>query len=383
MNERQKEIYANLLRLTETTDAFYFVDQIRDGVIYRIFTYRITNYEDFYLPDARVCRGTMFEIDFDTKQPKRLVSLPFNKFFNVGETPLTLNPDWDQMVSFITDKVDGSLISTYAHHGKVALKSKAALFSQQAVEAEYWLYKEENSLFLNEIWKVMQGHNDFEEDCTVIMEWTAPNNRIVLSYDKPALTILGVRSNVSGLYVPREFFRTYGANEIYSRWVNEVSVDNVNAFVQTVSKMENIEGFVFTMFDGEMLKLKTEWYLQRHRLKDGIQHPRHLFEAIVNENVDDAKTLFKDDVQTMTVITDMENLVIPKFNKMIATVEKFYGDNRLLNRKDYAILAQSKDDGYMGLKMNLYLQRSNDYKAFAIKNYKDFIGEVADTTVED
>lgn len=63
---------------------------------------------------------------------------------------------------------------------------------------------------------------------------------------------------------------------------------------------------------------------------------------------------------------------------MIHTVETFYEDNKHLSRKDYAIKAQSMNDGYMPLYMNMYIGRDVDYKGFAKKNFKMFIGEVSD-----
>ena len=143
--------------------------------------------------------------------------------------------------------------------------------------------------------------------------------------------------------------------------------------------MEGIEGFVVRLADGQMIKIKTDWYLVRHKTKDSINNPRNLFEAIISEAVDDIRSLFHNDEISIKIINDMVALVEPKFNRLIKTVEAFYAANKELTRKDYAIKAQGLEDGLMGLYMNLYIGKDTDYKAFAIKNYKMFIGEVSDT----
>ena len=63
----------------------------------------------------------------------------------------------------------------------------------------------------------------------------------------------------------------------------------------------------------------------------------------------------------------MEEYVMPIFNKIIATVDNFHATNSHLDRKDYAILAQKTQVQYMGLLMNKYLNKDNDYKGFAKK----------------
>ena len=85
-----QEHYANLMTLCEGDSPFYYVDQNRDSTVYRIFTYQLASYSDFLLPDARECRGHMFEIDKDGNAV-RCASMPPTKFFNLHEVEGQIN----------------------------------------------------------------------------------------------------------------------------------------------------------------------------------------------------------------------------------------------------------------------------------------------------
>lgn len=89
MNDRQQELYNNLLILCEE-DSFYFADHELDGIMYRIFNYRIASFTEFLLPDALECRGHMFRLDSDG-YADALVSMPLPKFFNINEVTNNIN----------------------------------------------------------------------------------------------------------------------------------------------------------------------------------------------------------------------------------------------------------------------------------------------------
>ena len=50
------------MRLTDTSEAFYFKDFPLNDAIYRIFNYRLASYTEFLAPNALECRGHMFEV---------------------------------------------------------------------------------------------------------------------------------------------------------------------------------------------------------------------------------------------------------------------------------------------------------------------------------
>lgn len=390
MNTYQTDLYNKLMHLVETNEAFYYVDQnIIDGLaestksVYRIFLYRLASYTDFQLPGALECRGITFEIteEGDNAQPIRLAAMPMEKFFNLYENPFTTNLDLSGIESVML-KADGSLISSLLHNNRVWLKSKGSLWSDQATAANAWLYQHEK--FLHEV-HVLATHG-----YTVNFEWTAPDNRIVIGYQEPRLTVLNIRNNVDGSYVRYPERVSEDFVEIHKHWISLEHPTNINEFVNQIPSMQGIEGYVVCISSGnnhakiqyedgsccvpiQHVKIKTEWYLTQHRAKDSIDSPRRLYEAVLEESTDDLKSLFHDNPYVISKIEEMELKVDALYNHLVATVENFYNANKHLDRKDYAILGQEKlTRREFGLAMSKYTGKEVNYKEFMKKSWKDF-----------
>jgi hypothetical protein len=84
--------------------------------------------------------------------------------------------------------------------------------------------------------------------------------------------------------------------------------------------------------------------------------------------------MFHDDPQAIQIIEDMELYVESIYNPMVANIERYFEENKDKERKDYAIEGQRVFDnkGEFGLAMSLYSGKPVDYKAYLIKNYKNY-----------
>jgi len=365
-------LFNDLNRLCAENEAFYFNDWELDGTIYRNFNYRLASYTDFLEPGALECRGIMFEIinpdaGFGALegyvQPLRLASLPFEKFFNLNENPMTMDLDLSTIVE-ITDKADGSLITTYMHNDVLRVKTKGSLSSDQAVAAKLWLLKNENVDFRNELIQIEKT------GCTVIMEWCAPDNRIVLPYMEPHLKVLGIRDRIDGSY---QTACHDTEPEIYARWTKIIKTDDPEAYINSVTDMQGVEGVVFELPSGQHVKCKSSWYLALHHTKDSINTPRRLYEAVLEEATDDMRSLFHDDPLAIKLIGEMEEFVEVRYNHLVDVVERFYEQNKELDRKSYAILGQNElKKLQFGLAMQKYLERDFSYKEVMKKRWKEF-----------
>ena len=355
-------IYEGLLALTEEHEAFYFADTQLYGEWYRVFNYRLGSYSQWILPYALECRGITFHRD-----TKKIVSRPFEKFFNYGENPITMDLDLSTVTS-IWDKMDGSLISTMDISDEEGmafwLKSKGSLLSEQAMAANQLIRtKEYDTLYRICGALVSTGY-------TVIMEYTGPSNRIVISYENHALTVLGVRNNETGEYFSQSTLREVIPTEFL---VKEVEFVDAEDFIMSIGDMKDIEGFVVQLASGQRFKVKTEWYLKLHHIKDSINSQRRLFEAVVYETSDDIKASFFDDPIAIAIVEEMEEKVSAIYNHMVAVVERFYEDNKHLERKEYAIKGQNELERlHFTLAMNKYIGREVDYKATMVNHRKDF-----------
>lgn len=365
-----KEYYLSLMKLCEGDSPFYFVDQVIDDKIYRIFSYRLASYSDFAQSEyARECRGHMFEIT-NTGDFIRLAAMAPTKFFNYKENPFTMDLDFS-LCDLVMDKRDGSLISSFSHNGKIYLKSKTSLHSDQARAAQAFLDRTPKLKYFIE---VMESNH-----CTVNMEYTAPTNRIVLPYQDENLTILNIRRIDNGFvgdYISHVLMKSLCKVYDCEQYLIEntaSNIENYEDFINSIPDMTEIEGFVVRIQNGETVKIKTNWYLSLHRAKDSINSDRRLFEVVVNEAHDDLRSVFPDDAYLMERINRMESKVKEIYVKIKHHVEGFYNRNSLLDRKSYAILAQQEVPRmYFALAMNLYLGKDNDYKSWMIKSWKEF-----------
>jgi T4 RnlA family RNA ligase len=357
--DSSNSLYNNLLQLTQDNEAFYFADY---GP-YRVFNYRLASYTDFLAPDALEARGIMFYMNGPAPE---LVCRPFKKFFNMNENPFTMNLDFSK-VQKVAVKEDGSIISSYIDRptGELRLKSKQSLWSEQTKMANEFLAREENERLKQET-KVIT-----EAGCTVIFELVSPANRIVLEYSKTELRVLGIRNTATGdlwkqTDVPEAYYATRDA------WCTEFNFIDP----ESVAAMEGIEGYVYTFTDGTMAKVKTDWYKTLHHLKDSINATRHLFEAIIDERIDDVKAMFATDQFTMDRIKEMEDLVIPKYNHMVNTVEDFYAANKDLEVKDFAVKGQKELGAFFTLAMNKKRGKDSEsaYKDFSKKHREEHFG---------
>jgi T4 RnlA family RNA ligase len=361
---RQQELYTNLMSLVDSTEAFYYVDHAMNSCIYRVFTYRLASYSDFLLPDALECRGHMFRLDLDGNYIE-LASYGLEKFFNYNENPMTMDMDMD-VVDFIHEKRDGSLITSYLHEDTVCLKSKTALASDQALDAMFYLRSRDR------VWDVVA---DFTyNDHTVIMEYTSPTNRIVLPYQQDELRILAVRDNQNGSYVDYGSLYSSFPDLMTQDHTGDFDTDNMLAVIADIYDMSKIEGFVIGLGSGQRFKVKTTQYLSLHRAKDSIQSDKRLFEVALNAGTDDLRTMFHDDQFTIDRITKMEVIVGKAYNHLVASVEKYHDDNSHLVQKDYAIKGQKElDQVGFHLAMQLFHGKTPDYKGMILRHFEDYI----------
>ncbi|AFL47693.1 RNA ligase and tail fiber protein attachment catalyst [Acinetobacter phage ZZ1] len=328
-----QELYNNLMALIvpgNFTNFFYKDFTTIQGTKVRIFTYHYASYSDWLKPDALECRGIMFEMDDET--PVRIMSRPMEKFFNLNENPFTTDLDLST-IEYGMDKVDGSLVSSYIDKGDLYLKSKASITSTQAIEAT------------NLLWAIQYKHlrarvlELAEAGYTCNFEYVAPNNRIVIAYPERALILLNIRNNETGEYVP---YREIQADAALRPFLVDAIIPqgDPDEVIEEIRSMQNTEGYVFVMKSGLQFKLKTAWYSNLHRVKDTLNNNEGLFQVVVEGGSDDIKSLFDDEL-SKAKIEKFENIFFTYLNTAITELTRFHDSHKGVERKDYAIDAQT------------------------------------------
>jgi RNA ligase len=231
-------------------------------------TFDMTGPDDLGGAIRRECRGLIFDAD------GYLMSRAFHKFFNINEREETQTHAVDMsQPHVIMEKMDGSMIRPILVDGYLRLATKMGV-TNVAMDAEAWLAAQDPSM---KEWL----RRCVEDSVTPIFEWVSPFNQIVLAYETADLVYLGTRDNATGAYVmdtscPFNTVACYGSVE-----------GNIADYVARQRGAEGREGDIIRFADGQMLKIKNDWYVRIHKTVDRIVFDRNIVNLIINEEVDD------------------------------------------------------------------------------------------------
>jgi RNA ligase len=337
--------------------------EIAPGLI--SFCYMISAENTFDDAWARECRGIVF-----SKETGRVVGRPLHKFFNVNERPETHVGKLPAMATRVMDKRDGSMIHTVNtikkgdSYASYKLKSKKSFSSDVAVAATKW---------------IEQAHMGYDAlcqrvqlmDCTAIFEYTAPDARIVLPYYQPKLTLLHIRDNEYGEYWSSDDLKkiAHAFNvecvEETHKTDEEIFAFNVAQLVEDAKTRENIEGWIVQFNDDEMVKIKTDWYLKRHRAMTFLRE-RDIAQLVLDEGLDDVKSMLVGDGVDITEILAIETRVAHELSALAKMVHEVVTADKHLDRKTFAI--KHTGHQYFGLIMSAYIGKEPNFKEYFERN---------------
>lgn len=228
----------------------------------------------------RECRGIIFGSD------GKVIARRFHKFFNAGEHPEVAVEDIDLTKPHVVlDKLDGSMITPIPIGDHIRWGTKMGLTSV-GFQAEEFVSTRKNYV-------------EFAEQCwiwgqTPIFEWTSRKQRIVVDYPQDSLTLLAMRDNVTGAYLPYDdlvarglFWKIPVVSVLPSDFTSDVSHSASKMLEIVRDLVSEIEGYVVRFDDGHMVKLKTDDYVRIHRAKDSLQQEKRVIEMIVSDKCDD------------------------------------------------------------------------------------------------
>lgn len=310
-----------------------FTIKTKDGLIF--INYIVASMETFptvrSYGDAvrRECRG----IAFDAKTGK-IVSRPFHKFFNLNErTDIEMNRSVWYLYSYTDEKLDGSMIRPLPVAGGVRWGTKAGI-TDVSMQAEVFLAGKQNYLNFVEYC--------FEKGLTPIFEYTGPDNRIVLEYKEENVTLLAVRENISGRYLPWD--NRLALCTFYK--IPEVAAKEYPP-LDEIKKSTDIEGVVIHFTDGHMLKVKADWYVKLHKAKELMSNERKLVGMLLNNELDDVMPdLMEDDKKR---IEDFEKNLMESLLNVGGTLESLFKiySSKYDTKRDFAVSATLMDKPWL------------------------------------
>jgi RNA ligase len=303
----------------QNNQPFPFVEKrIPEG--YSFFNYTYMTRQTFPEPNSapnddirhyymmmRECRGICFD-----HETGRVISRPFQKFFNINEKEETQQDKLDLTNDHhILEKMDGTMICAtltrlqgkFTTDGKqlytLRFRTKMGWDTDPSKMLEQLIFLTGN---LDERPKYTVDEHGVATECnpkdvdnthfslkekqikrnyinfcikwinlgfTPLFEFVSPENMIVLVYEEPQLSLLALRHNVSGEYLPYEITKQDAENhQVPIIKPFEMESKSIEQVMGVVKEMNGVEGFVLRFNStGMMYKIKSSWYVELHKTK--------------------------------------------------------------------------------------------------------------------
>lgn len=261
----------------------------------------ISEEEALFRQLRRECRGLIFGVD------GKIISRRYHKFFNLNEKEETLleNVDFSQP-HIITTKLDGSMITPLTLNGEVHWATKMGLTDISSY-AEKFVSESESH------YKEFANFMNFNE-MTPIFEFCSRKNKIVIDYPEDSMKLTSVRKNVTGEYLNYQVM-TNIANYWKVPCVKTIDYNlGIESLLEEFKTAEGEEGIVVNFNDGQKIKLKTDWYVKIHRAKDIISRENDIAYMILNNEIDDLKSLLPKD--ELKKVTEFEEKLLTKVHQI-------------------------------------------------------------------
>jgi len=324
--------YEEAKEMVESRGDAIFYETVFELGGYKIsmFNYRFVTYDDFVdpipgknMPSANEMRGLTFVFDKDGSY-KRYILL--DKFWNINQNPGSMySVVKDYKIKFIMNKEDGSLASFFRlPNGETIGRSKMSFQSDQAIGITN-IYNTD---------KDIKRFVDYmlDNDIVPIFEYVSPTNKIVLDYTKPDLVLLKLRDNNNGQYLDINDYQHMLNGINVANFENDKTLDDLIELAKTV---EDKEGWVVSMENGKMVKIKTDWYFKAHKLHtETLDRENDVISLILNDQIDDVISQIPETDSRRDTINEI-NIIV---NNYISRVSKIVDDaisNFDGNRKDF------------------------------------------------
>jgi T4 RnlA family RNA ligase len=292
-----------------------------------MFVYNLFD-SDFTNPIVKECRGIVLEIVND--KVVGVVNYAMDKFFNYGDSNCD-KIDWS--TAKVQEKLDGQLIRVSRYKGELIWCTNGAFGLNTPLD--YTDDKIKNYKELVESSLINDWVNNIPEGWTVFLELTSPYNRIICSYDKIKMWLLGARDN-NLKEVKRETVKELFNCPLDTPQVYDLhDIDSTLKMLETFNGKEQ-EGVVVCDDNFNRIKIKSDDYLRiKYFLGENCITNDKIFESVIKDETDD---LLEFDSNLEDKINSVkEELVL--FKKLINEYHTKAINllNSCENRKEYAL----------------------------------------------
>lgn len=282
-----------------------------------LFSYGIgCNFNEPFQAEAR---GIILNEDNNWK----VVSRPFTKFWNVGETKAA-EIDWPSVR--VVEKLDGSMIQVYMYNGEIQIGTTGT--PDANVPVNNW------SITFEQLFKdTLAQHNlwipEMPEGYTLIFELCTVFNRIVVAHPENRVYLLGARQVDSGNWLVEHF-----SDLAHFPRPREFSFRTIEDILDSMQHFKGIEqeGYVAKDQHGNMVKIKHPEYVTLHHAVTGATLDSLVNIALKGES-DEVISYFPDLKKILTNVTE-------RIDRSCEMINLIYDDlYDLPTRKEFALQA--------------------------------------------
>lgn len=238
-------------------------------------------------PIVMECRGLCLE-----KGTWDIVARSFTRFFNMGEAlEQTSMFDWNKFT--VTEKCDGSLMTMYCYGNKWRVNTRGS-FAQGEIATGTGMTWEEVfwSTGINPRSSIVTHDNSY------VFELCSPYNKIVRTYDRPLLFLLGMFHNSTGYDYGNAVLDVYA----HGMRVGRPQKLDLKTAKEVVYFLENhpdptYEGVVVRDWTNLRMKIKNPRYVALHHLRGEGENrfsPKYLIPFILAGETDELVTYFPE-----------------------------------------------------------------------------------------
>lgn len=245
---------------------------------------------DFNEPLVRECRGSIFRLE---GAEWICVAHPFNKFGNVGEAYV---PEIDWQSAVVYEKIDGSLMKMWYDRGEWHLSTNGTIDAFKAPLGDFGISFGDYFLdaFRSMIPMLREDINinpweylikQLDKSYIYMFELVGPKNRVVISYEKPLIYLLGARS----IYTHHEARPDQLYEQLFFAKLKTYALPSLKKCIARAKKMsKDEEGFVVCDANFNRAKIKSPEYLIAAQLRNnGVITRRRLLQIIWDGKIDD------------------------------------------------------------------------------------------------
>jgi hypothetical protein len=276
------------------------------------------------------CRGIILDRSKDWK----LVSYPYEKFFNLGEG-YCAQIDWDTAKIF--QKVDGSLINIYWYNNTWNVQTSGVIDAKAQTNHATMLFDE---LFWMSVVAMYGSKDEFisrlDVNYNYMFELCTPWNIVVTPHEDYTVKLHGVRD-----------MRTLKYVDLVESNLEKVKQYDLSSVDEMLAQFEHMtwdeEGFIIVDANYNRAKCKNPKYVAVHHVKSGVS-PYEIINVIKTNEIDEFCVYFKEKTE---FILDLKS----KWDNVENELKTYYNSIKdITDQKQFALKVLSDlEKSYTGI----------------------------------